>query len=78
MSGEGENYGTTYQKSSPFGDFPKRNSAPSYGKKTKSAAVHGGDQYGTTLQKSKPFKLFPDRTPAFAGNSMIGTQKSEG
>jgi hypothetical protein len=60
-----DQYGVTYQKSSPAIQVPKMNSAPNYGKKIKSAPVYGGNQYGVTLCKSEPFGAFVNSKPGF-------------
>lgn len=69
MNDEGDNYGTTYQKSSPAITFPKKASGANYGKKTKSAPAYGGNQYGVTIQKSSPAVNFPASKPAFLGGA---------
>jgi hypothetical protein len=58
--------------------LPKANVIPGYGKKKPFVKAHGGDQYGVTLHNSAPAVDFPKSPAAFAGKSMIGTQKSEG
>lgn len=69
MSKEGENYGTTYQKSSPAISFPKTSTPPNYGKKLKVDGLYKGDQFGITRTKSNPAVDFPNSKPAFMSGS---------
>jgi len=63
--------GTTVLAPDPAINFPTKNGGSGYGKKTKSAPVHGGDQYGVTLCKSEPAVNFPNSKPAFSATSAV-------
>jgi hypothetical protein len=71
MNEDGDNYGTTYQKSSPAISFPKSASKPGYGTKKPFVKAHGGDQYGVTMQKSKPFCAFPTSPGTLNSGSVV-------